>query len=105
MSMTSSELIKTTSDLFNAGKVSLDDVHAVLSLTLPLPRLVGGQLVATPDSSTQVHNYIAEARQRLATDKANSGYAAPGQIDAEQSLIEKFMALQGLPKGGVDKTV
>ncbi len=101
--MTSRELTKTTNDLFNAGKISEDDVHAVLRLTLPLPRLVGGELVATPEPPTQLHNYMAEAQQLLATDKA-SAYAVPGQIEAEQSLIEKFMALQGTPKGGIDKT-
>jgi hypothetical protein len=103
-SMTSRDLTKTANDLFNTGRLTEPELHAVLRLTLPFPRLENGVLVATPESPTQHHNYLEEARQRLAVDKANSGYAVPGQIEALQSLLDKFTSLQGVPKGGVDKS-
>ena len=53
-------------------------------------------------NATLPKNYLESLQQLIGYDKQNS-FAVPGQVQAEQSFLDKLTALQGTPKG-VDKT-
>jgi len=103
-SLTPKGFMKNVNDLFNAGKISEQDMNAAWSLALVPP---GIQLSVDPASqlnssySTQHINFLEKLRQEINIDQQN-GYAAPGQVQREQMLLDTLMALQGTP-GGVDK--
>jgi hypothetical protein len=103
-SLTPEAFTKNVNDLFNAGKISKDEVQSASSLALLLP---GGRVPLDPiqlnstQNSAPPTNFLEKLRQKIAVD-GHSGYAAPGQVQAEQSLLNVLTALQGKPKG-VDK--
>jgi hypothetical protein len=92
--------MKNVNDLFNAGKISEQDMNAAWSLALVPP---GIQLSVDPASqlnssySTQHINFLEKLRQEIDIDQQN-GYAAPGQVRREQMLLDTLTALQGTPK-------
>ena len=103
-SLTPKGFMKNVNDLFNAGKISQQDMNAAWSLALLPP---GIQLSVDPASqlnssySTAHINFLEKLRQQIDIDQQN-GYAAPGQVQREQTLLDTLTALQGTPKG-VDK--
>ena len=99
-SISSDEFIKTAEKLFNSGLLSRRE------LVTAVTQAVHGNFLThlgTP-SSTGPRNFLGELKQELDYDKHITADLPSERIATVQSLFNKLSALQGTPKGGIDKS-